>query len=232
MTDEGKPFAIALKAALRRGYTGAVMLLGLTGTAALLYTTLIAGPSAEAGAELVRFFSYFTIQSTLSVTVWCAIATFRKPSAPRSDGGNKGAAVHLALLVSSILTAGGYYALLDASWKPQGLSAFGNLLAHAIVPALFVLDWLVFERKGRFRIRFVPATLVLPSFHIVVAVLVGSITARYPYYFLDPVLLGVAVFLRNTGLFAVLFVLTGGLLCLADRLMNRTGAKIGGESTT
>ena len=228
MTEEGENFASALKHALRKGFAGALMLLGFTGAAVLLHTTLSAETSVDAGSGLVRFFSYFTIQSTLAVTGWSAFQTFRKPPASQADQGpreRKDSAVQLALLASSILTAVGYYALLDATWKPQGLSAFGNLLVHAVVPTLFVLDWLVFERKGRLRLRSVAVTLVLPAFHIAAALLVGIRSGEYPYYFLDPTLLGTAVFLRNALCFAVLFVLTGMLLCLVDRLMERRPVK-------
>jgi hypothetical protein len=224
MNEDREIFAAAMKEALRRGFTAAILLLGLTGTATLLFTTLSSQPEADAGAGLVRFFSYFTIQSTIAVSIWSAFQTFQKPPSPRLQGNREETVkntVHLALLVSSLLTAGGYYALLDASWRPEGLSAFGNLLVHAVVPVLLFLEWLVFERKGRFRLVSVAAVLALPAFHMCAVLLLGSRSGRYPYYFLDPVALGTIDFLRNALLFAVLFILTGGLLWIADQLMLR-----------
>jgi hypothetical protein len=221
MTGERDPFEARLREALQKGFQFSLVLLGATGTAVLLFTTLRGATAGSLGIETLRFFSYFTIQSTLATIVWLALAVFRKTAAEPSDPAPKrsGSGVRLALLVSSILTAGGYYTLLADQWNPQGLQAFGNLLLHAVVPAMFLLDWLIFEPKGRTKAVWLPAVLALPLLHLAGALLLGIGTGRYPYPFLDPTALGVPVFLRNAAGFAVLFLAVGGAIHLLDRLL-------------
>ena len=219
-------FNLELRVALRKGYRAALVLLDVTGIAALLVATLDGKSGSGAGASLVRFFFYFSIQSSLAVAVWVAITVFRREKTPPTASAvSRDRAVHLALLVSSILTAGGYYILLHTAIQPTRLAALGDMLLHAVVPAMFVLDWILYETKGRFRVGHLAAVLVLPALHLVAALVRGAFTGDYPYTFLDPEKLGIAMFLRNAAGFAALFLTVAALLLLLDRMMRKRPRK-------
>ncbi len=229
MTGDTDSFRTALAAALRRGFQYALGLLGITGVAALLYASLSARLSIVGAFEAtVRFFSYFTIQSGLAAIAWTLVQAARSPTrTPNpSRGADLGALLHLAFLTSSILTAGGYYALLHDRSAPQGLHAFGDLLLHAVVPAMLVLDWILFAPKGRFQASWIPVVLALPLLHLGLTAALHGWLGTYPYYFLDPTRLGVPAFLRNVGVFAAIFLIVGALLVLADRLVARIGRSV------
>jgi len=223
MTESPDPMKASLLTAVRKGFQFALVLLGVTGIAALLYGSLTGAKPGGGFQATVRFFSYFTIQSGLSAVVFSFISAVRRmPRTPESSqAGRFEAPFQLSFLVAVVLTAGGYFGLLADKWAPQGLQAFGDLLLHAVVPAMLVLDWLLFAPKGRMEFSHVPFVLFLPLAHLgVVAVLHGWL-GGYPYFFLDPTKTGDGAFLRNVVIFAVLFLLAGALVVLVDRLIGR-----------
>lgn len=218
--------------AFRRLFRAAVAGAAAVGFFLQAGAALAGKPSSEAVASLLRLLSYFTIQNTLAVAVLCAVRAaapgIRAGPGPGTEAGTRsarcslGPAVSLALLVSSIVTGAVYHAVLAPLWNPQGIAAAADVLMHGAVPVLVLLDWLLLEPHGRLRARNVPAVLVLPLLFLAVSLPLGSVTGRYPYFFLDPASLGILGFLRNAALFAIGFLGLGALALAADRALGRT----------
>ena len=92
---------------------------------------------------------------------------------------------------------------------------FGNIAAHYVVPAATLLDWLVFDRKGRVS-KWLPAVCAgVPLLYFVGASLYGYLGSRipgkdtaYPYFFMDWGELGAAGVLKwvSVILLVVLFL--------------------------
>lgn len=145
---------------------------------------------------------------------------------------------------------GGYYQpdpamteLRGEKWRTSlgggEINTLGNLLAHLILPAMALADWLLFCPKGGFRpldpLRWqaVPVAYygaVLGLARLGVRYYGG---ARYPYPFLDPIRSSPGAVLLRVALIAACWLLAGhGLLALDTALAARRGRqKAGAENS-
>ena len=132
-------------------------------------------------------------------------------------------------VVMILLTAIVYNLLLNGypSWSAY-FAAVKNSLYHLILPVLFVLDWIVFYRRGRVKPLDPILALGIPVLYVVYILLRAaivkwagiSVRVLYPYFFLNVDSLGWGGFARWMGiLLAGLLALGYGLFGL-DRLLS------------
>lgn len=104
------------------------------------------------------------------------------------------------------------------------------LLVHTIVPIAVLLDWLLFDEKGRLT-RYAPLIwTIFPLMYFIYAMIASQIGggigyggSRYPYPFIDADALGIGRVLVNVALLTLFFVALGYAFVLADRLLFRAG---------
>ncbi len=178
-------------------------------------------------------FLYYTLLSNLFCFVFYIAAIIATARAISSGGGAgpvrfaphfKGGVV-LAMLLTTLI-----YFLIMADSPFAGssiLSITANVLVHLAVPVLVLLDWLLFDKKGRFSagdplvwtaLPFAYYLLVLlfaeplffPNFHYYSG-------QRYPYRFLNPDLIGWASVLVNICLITAACVAAGYVLFGLDK---------------
>lgn len=134
-------------------------------------------------------------------------------------------------LLCILVTAVVYHAMLArvfGGFPLFSLDWWGNQLVHTLVPALTLLDYLLFDPKGRFG-RFCPLMwLAAPCGYFALTaaiarmgVLMPNSATPYPYPFLDVWRLGWGPVLRNVLLMAAGFFLLGCLLTVLDRQLGR-----------
>jgi hypothetical protein len=99
--------------------------------------------------------------------------------------------------------------------------AIGNQLLHTVVPLLAVLDWLLFDRQGRFRWRYAVYWLAFPLGYLAFALVRGLIVDKYPYPFINADKLGYDGVAVSSLVFAVAFWILGLLFVAIDRLLRR-----------
>jgi hypothetical protein len=200
-----------------------------TAAGARLFTTLavIAGVvlTATGPATLTGLLPYFTIQSNIGYGVfaaWAAVLAWRGHLG--SPAGLKGA-VTLYIVITGLV----YHLVLANPASPFAVTgvhrtfaeAAGNQLLHTVVPLMAVLDWLVFDARGRFRWAYALYWLAFPLGYLAFALVRGMIVGRYPYSFIDVNDLGYRGVTVSAVVFAVAFWLLGLLLVTADRLPAR-----------
>ena len=176
--------------------------------------------SARAGSP-VDIFGYFTVQSNLLVLVFLlaslvAAATDRPLHlfARRIHGG-----VLLSILVTAII----YNALLAGDVAHGGFSGFILVVNHTITPVLFLIDWVANHERARYGLRDVGVWLIYPVAYAVFASVEGGITGRFRYFFLDFVNVPLeAYLLQLTGVTLFFFALSA-LIVGANRLLVRRG---------
>lgn len=108
-------------------------------------------------------------------------------------------------------------------------SSLKNGLNHCILPILFVLDWLLFYRRGRTKWTYPLLGMVAPAVYVAYILIRAAIldaTGRtaavvYPYYFLNLENLGWGGFLRWMGILLAGFLALGYALCTLDHLIGR-----------
>lgn len=130
--------------------------------------------------RLVRFVSYFTIQSNF-VALLAALAVIK--SKPLDQPWWR--ALRLASLVGMSVTGIVYVTILAADLHPTGLSAVANYMLHYIGPPLVVLAWLAAGPAQSLGLRDIPRTLLWPLLWVAYTLIRGAIAHWYPYGFID-----------------------------------------------
>ena len=160
---------------------------------------------------------YFTIQSNIIVVAVCIALAWRPErwrrvaEVPRLVG-----------LVCITVTGIVYYALLAGDEHFVGIAKFGDVLAHAVSPTLFVGTWLVLGPRGVLRRHHAVQMLVFPVSWIALTLVRGAIIHVYPYDFVDVAANGyLAVAITIAALTAAAAAMAVGAVSLDRRLAGR-----------
>jgi hypothetical protein len=135
----------------------------------------------------------------------------------------------ISLLVTMLI---GHFMLQDALWE-GGQLVMHLVVLHYVVPIMTLLDWLLFDEKGKMPawgpLAWLSLVLVYLAF-VMVAVGVfgvymgGGVTADispYPYTFLDPAISGVGGVAGFCVAMLAAFVALGYVIFGIDRLLGR-----------
>lgn len=132
-------------------------------------------------------------------------------------------------LLCVLVTCAVYHTVLARAFDGFPLFSidwWGNQLVHTAVPVLTLLDYLIFDPKGRFDRRCPLLWLAAPCVYLVftvgmarLGVLLPNSSTPYPYPFLDVWRLGWGPVVRNVCVLAAgVFLLGCGLTALDHRL--------------
>jgi hypothetical protein len=192
----------------------------------------LAGILIQAGAFSGRWrwsvFNYFTLVSNVLCVVYYGIAAI---CATRGRASWK-PVLKGALVMGMTVTGLVYHVMLSGSFTMQGTMAVSDALLHTVVPLLTVLDWLIFEQKGRTTWKYPFAWVILPDAYFVTSVVRVALGAslgyggnRYPYPFLNADALGWGRVWLNVAVMHVFFILLGYLFVAIDKLMAQRAAQ-------
>ena len=154
--------------------------------------------TAPVGVRLVRFFSYFTVESNLLVLAASTTLAIN----PRRDG-RWWRVLHLDALLGIVITGVVFELLLAKIVHLTGLPFVLNVCFHYISPWAVLLGWLLFGPRPRIGWTTVGWAFVWPVLWIGYTFAHGAATGWYPYPFLNPENLGYHAALINTGLVLV-----------------------------
>lgn len=132
------------------------------------------------GVRLLRFASYFTIQSNALV----ALASVQLAVRPARDGSGW-RVLRLSGLTAIVVTAAVHWVALRPILDLTGWSAVADTLLHVVVPVLTVAAWLAFGPRPRITWAVVWWSLAFPVAWLVYTLAVGAATSWYPYPFID-----------------------------------------------
>lgn len=163
---------------------------------------------------------YFTTQSNIAYGVFAGVAAWLVWRGEKISAPLKGA-VTLYVVITGLV----YHFVLANSasgfavhFGQRNMAAtIGNQLQHTIVPIMAVLDWLLFDTRGRYLWRYAAYWLAYPLGYLVFAVLRGLVVHKYPYPFLDANTLGYRGLAITSVVFGVAFWLLGLAFILVDR---------------
>lgn len=169
--------------------------------------------------RIVRFFSYFTIQSNLLVLA-SVLPLVRDPD----HDGPLWRVVRLASLLGISITGIVYAVVLAPLHDPQALDRWINAGEHYVSPVMTVVGWLLFGPRPRITTGVVLRALVWPVAWMTWILAQGAVTGWYPYDFLDVSVQGYAVALRNLAFVVLLALAFLLVLRLVDHRLEATGA--------
>ncbi|MBJ7353203.1 MAG: Pr6Pr family membrane protein [Thermoleophilaceae bacterium] len=155
--------------------------------------------------RMVRFFSYFTIQSNI-VVLLAGLAVLKDK--PLDDPWWR--TLRLASMVGITVTGIVYMTILAGDSDLHGLSQLANYMLHYVGPPLAVFAWLIYGPWPAMTLSDVPRTLIWPLVWVAYTLIRGAIVDWYPYPFIDVELHGygkVAVNILAITIFAIVLSL-------------------------
>ncbi len=172
-------------------------------------------------ARTLHFFSFFTILTNLLA----AAALLAPVAAPETWLARflDRAAVRTGIAGYIIVVGVVYYLLLSDLGHVTGWSRIFEHVLHYVTPPLFVLDWLLFVRKGGLTWRNGTYCLGYPAVYALWTLLHGAVSGWYPYPFLDVSELGYPRSLLNIAGLVLAFLVLDLALVGIGRLMARRG---------
>ena len=182
---------------------------------------ILANRTVAVPETLIRYFSFFTIQSNILVALCSTVLLWR------TDGSWKRffsrASVQAALGVYIGIVGLVYNTVLRFLWAPQGLQRGVDELLHLAIPILYLIYWLLYAPKRDLAWKQLPSWLLFPAAYMVYTIIRGAITGYYPYPFIDVAALGYPVAMRNAAGVVLLFLAaSAGILSLGRALAKRS----------
>lgn len=182
------------------------------------------GNSAPLSVRLLRFFSYFTIQSNL-------LAAFTEASLivrPERDG-RTWRVLRVAALVGMTVTFIVYFIALRPLVHLEGTAKLSDIGFHYVSPVMTVFGWLLFGPWPRIDTRSLLRHLVWPVTYLLYIFALGSRSGWYPYPFVNAVLIGYARALSNALVIAIGLLGIAAILQMLDAIRGGSKAQPLGE---
>lgn len=171
---------------------------------------------------------YYTLLSNLLVAAYFSLATaFALQGKPVPFRAFKGA-LTMGITVTGLV----FHLMLSRSAFGMGSSAaVANQLLHTFTPLATVLDWLLFDEKGRYTKRSPLQWTILPNMYLVLATVYGFTSgdrfyggSRFPYFFMDYDALGVGRVLCYALGLNVAFIALGYVFLWIDARLTHIGS--------
>ena len=176
---------------------------------------------------VLRFFSYFTIDTNILVAL-CFTFIFLGNGSRLGKLFTKATTI-TALTVYITIVGIVYNTILRLTWDPQGLQRIVDELLHSVIPIYFILFWVIFTPTEGLKYKQVFSWLIYPLVYIFYAVVHGAITKFYPYLFVDVTRHGYSKVMFNAGMILLaIFVLSLVLIATGKA----TGKKKVAKSTS
>jgi hypothetical protein len=170
------------------------------------------GTVASTPMRVVRFFSYFTIQSNLLAMVTAATIVLR----PDRDG-RWWRIARIAAVVGMTVTFFVYYIALRPILDLHGVTRATDIAFHYVAPLMTVGGWLLFGPRPRIDPGSLVRHLVWPVAYLGYVLMFGAVTEWYPYPFIDADDLGYPTALFHALLVTVLLLAVGGVYWYLDK---------------
>jgi hypothetical protein len=175
------------------------------------------GKLPSTATRIVRFFSYFTVESNLLVGVIAATLLVNA-----AYDGRVWRVLQLEALFGITVTGIVYSTLLRGVVELHGAAAITNALLHYAAPLLAVIGWLRFGPRPRITENTLVVALVWPALYVAYTFAHGAASKWYPYPFVDVVKHGYVDVLRNGVGLNLLLVGVGALFMWLDHRLRAT----------
>ena len=175
---------------------------------AVLVESASSTPLAE---RLLRFFSYFTIQSN----VLAAATALSLINHPDRDG-RTWRVLRAAAVVGMTVTFITYVVVLRPIVHLHGIAKLTDIGFHYVAPFLTIAGWLIFGPWPRFDVESLVRVIAWPFSYLIYVLVLGAISGWYPYPFIDVAKLGYARVLLNAFVVTLLLFVVGAIVRALD----------------
>jgi len=185
------------------------------GGLALQYGLALQFRPQSPGLVTLNFLSFFTNLSNLLVA-FCLTGSVLTRLAWVAASPVCGAA---ALYIT--VTGAVYSIMLRGLWTPHGAWLAADILLHDVVPALYLIWWLMTAPRARLSWSSPLIWLGFPVIYAAWTLAHGAMSGFYPYPFLNVRRLGLGAVLINMLVIGAAMLVLGYLLVVIDRVLPR-----------
>jgi hypothetical protein len=191
------------------------LVLVIQGHGVLVTAENLVSPTPE---RVLRFFSYFTVQSNL-LAAGTALTLIANPN----RDGRTWRMLRVAALVGMTVTLIVYTIALRPIVHLSGIAKLTDIGFHYVAPVMTVGGWLLFGPWPRIDPESLVRHLAWPVSYLIYVLVLGAISGWYPYPFLDVSRLGYPRALLNASIVTALLLIVGAVFRTLDtRLGNAT----------
>lgn len=169
----------------------------------------IVNRTTSVAEAIMRFFSYFTILTNLLVAVSFTSLLFPKSRWHSFFSRNT---VLTAVTIYILIVGLVYNLVLRSQWNPQGLQLIADNGLHTATPLLTLLYWYAYVSVKNIKWNQTVTWLLYPFVYLIYALIRGSFSNFYPYFFIDVNKLGYSKALINAGYVTLAFMVVSLLL--------------------
>ncbi len=176
------------------------------------------------GSFNTELFVYYTYLSNILCLVVMTIVLVDNYKKIKDDGFNEAFCKVKAATTMAIFVTGVVYHFLLGDYSSEGFFHLDNIIVHYIVPIMFVLDWLLFDKKKSLNLIDPLTWTIIPIIYLVYALIRGAIVGpdaslQYAYFFIDVNIYGYGgVFLWSIGL-TIAFLVVAYLMWFIDKIV-------------
>lgn len=178
-----------------------------------------AGLIAPLPERLLRFFSYFTIQSNL-LAAGTALSLIQSPT----RDGRLWRVLRADAIVGMTVTFIVYILVLRRIVHLEGAARLSDIGFHYVAPALTVVGWLAFGPWPRIDRSTLVRLLAWPVAYLAYVLMLGAASGWYPYPFITVSKLGYARVLLNAALVTLLLLAVAAVYGVLDARRGGGGA--------
>ncbi|WP_407520595.1 Pr6Pr family membrane protein [Lacibacter sp. MH-610] len=175
----------------------------------------IANRTTSITEAIIRYFSYFTILTNLLVAI--SFTSLLLPGSRWHSFFSRYTvltAVTLYILIVGLV----YNLVLRSQWNPQGLQLVADNGLHTITPILTLFYWFTYVSAKNIKWAQTVPWLIYPFAYLIYALIRGSFSHFYPYFFINVDNLGYSKALLNAGFVTAAFLVVALLLLGAGKI--------------
>lgn len=183
------------------------------------------------GVFNTHLFVYYTHLSNILcfvVMLIVLIKNFKHVNNNETTGHNEAIKRVKGAATIAILITGVVYHFLLGDPSEADFFTLDNIIVHYIVPFMFVLDWILFDKKKSYSVIDPVSWLAVPGVYFVYALIRGAIVGtsnslQYAYFFIDVNIYGYGGVMIWAIALAAAFLIVGYLMWLIDKIVKVDG---------
>ena len=189
------------------------------------FTGIVLQTGLTEGSFNIGVFRMFTNISNLVCGIYFAVSATVILADKKRDGGASPFPVFKGVCTMSITLTGIVAAAIVASeFDPHTPSGIATVLLHIVTPVMIMADWLVFDKKGRWRAHSPLWWLSAPYLYFIFIMVTAQYMeqnsrARFPYPFLNYEQMGIPMLVIVISTMTLFFTLISYLCYFIDRKM-------------
>jgi hypothetical protein len=172
---------------------------------------------------IVRFFSFFTIQSNILVAICFTVLWFKPKNKLELFFLNNKSLTAITMYITMVGIV--YNLILRFLWMPTGMQRITDEILHLVIPILVLIYWFQFVSKKSLEYKNVFLWLLFPFLYLIYTLIRGYFFNFYPYPFLDVNILGYTSVFVNSFFMLIAFLSVGFLLIFSSKLLSNKSPK-------